>query len=118
MNTLSADDRIRHGRDFQSVFQNRCSVADGILIVYSQKTGHDRARLGLSVSKKVGNAVVRNRWKRCIREAFRTSHRAEYAHVDFVVIPRRNVTASQTQIAQSLQNLMRRAAKKLDRLQG
>ncbi len=45
-------------------------------------------RLGLTVSKKVGNAVVRNRVKRVVREVFRRSHPFEGMGLDLVVIPR------------------------------
>ena len=47
------------------------------------------SRLGLSVSRKVGNAVARNRWKRLIREAFRLSCAELPVGLDLVVRPQR-----------------------------
>ncbi len=51
-----------------------------------------RSRIGITASKKVGGAVVRNRWKRCTREAFRRL-RADFRHVDFemVVVAKKDV---------------------------
>ncbi len=65
--------RLRKTSEFQRVYRKRCSSADGTLIVYVLANDVGHARLGLSVSRKVGGAVVRNRWKRLLREAFRRS---------------------------------------------
>ena len=52
------------------------------------EAGRDESRLGLAVSRKVGNAVVRNRLKRRLREIFRVERSLAPAHRDLILIPR------------------------------
>ena len=63
--------RIKKNDEFQLVFQKGESFANRQFVVYVlDKPGQDYFRIGLSVSKKIGNAVVRNQVKRYIRQAF------------------------------------------------
>lgn len=62
---------IKSTAEFQAVFAQKCSASDGLLIVYGRLNGRAASRLGLSVSKRYGGAVLRVRWKRLVREAFR-----------------------------------------------
>ena len=66
-------ERLRLRTDFERVYGERCSASDDILIVYVATNDFSWSRLGLSVSKRVGNAVQRNYVRRKIREAFRTN---------------------------------------------
>ena len=65
--------RLTHAREFQAAYRARVSRASGPLAVYGRPNGLPRSRLGLSVGRKVGGAVRRNRVKRLLREAFRLS---------------------------------------------
>lgn len=79
---------VRSGRDFQLAYQQRCRAANGRLVVFGRQNGLDFSRLGLSISRKVGPAVVRNRWKRRMREAFRQVRAQLPAGIDIIVVAR------------------------------
>jgi len=79
--------RLRKPRDFREVYRARARAADGRLVVYARANGADVTRLGLSVGKRCGNAVVRNRIKRLLREAFRRARLEFPCGYDVVVVP-------------------------------
>lgn len=107
------EQRLRGGGEFQRVYRRKRSVSDDVLIVYGCENERPHPRLGLSVSRKVGNAVVRNRWKRLIREAFRLSQVKLPVGIDLVVLPRPGVTPQLKPIQDSLVDAGRRLARKL-----
>lgn len=106
-------DRVRHQADFDRVYQCDAFAADDVLVVKGCRNSLGHPRLGLSVSRKVGNAVVRNRWKRLIREAFRHTRQHFSVGVDLVVRPRRGGQPSLAAIERSLPGLARRVIRKL-----
>lgn len=107
------EDRLCSGRDYQRVYQRRAAASDTLLLVHACENSLGQSRLGLSVSRKVGKAVVRNRWKRIVREVFRL-HRAQLPlGVDLVVSPRPGQEPEFAVVKASLVSLARRAAKKL-----
>jgi ribonuclease P protein component len=107
--------RIRRGADFQRTYRRRCVVSDDSIVVHSCENGLDHPRLGLSVSRKVGGAVVRNRWKRLLREAFRLRRHELPAGIDLVVIPRQEVEPELARLLESLPVLAQRGLRKLQR---
>jgi ribonuclease P protein component len=107
--------RLRKSMEFDRVFARRQSVADQMLIVYGCENDLEYPRIGLVVSRKVGGAVIRNRWKRLIREAFRTRREELPTGVDWVVLPRRGAEPNLQAIVQSMLDVMPRVWRKLKR---
>jgi ribonuclease P protein component len=105
--------RLKTPAQFQAVYARKKSAADGLLVVYAGPNGLPHPRVGLSVGKKVGGAVVRNRVKRLLREAFRLSRAELPAGVDLILIPRVGVTPTLGHLQKSLVRLANQAAKKL-----
>ena len=62
---------LKNSREFGSVYNTKDSVANKYLVMYLRANSLEYNRLGISVSKKVGNSVVRHRVTRLIREAYR-----------------------------------------------
>jgi len=84
--TFQKDDRIRKKRDYLTVYQQgaRCHSKHFTLVAYRNPSG--ARRLGITVGKKVGNAVKRNRIKRLLREFFRL-HKQQFSPAqDFVIV--------------------------------
>jgi len=104
-------DRVITQADFDKVHQSQWFAADRTLVVKGVPNQQNVTRLGLSVSRKVGNAVVRNRWKRMIREAFRNQRSVLPKSWDLVVRPRKGAQLDYREIADSLSHLSKRIAR-------
>ena len=74
--------------DFQRVYKRGRSYANKYLIMYVLKQDVQENRIGISVSKKVGNSVVRHRITRLIRESYRLNEQKFVGGLDIVVIAR------------------------------
>lgn len=79
---------LRKNSEFKSVYGAKHSYANKYIVMYILKNGTDTKRLGVSVSKKVGNSIVRHRLARLIREAFRLNAKYVNPGVDIVVVAR------------------------------
>ena len=112
-NRFPKSHRVRRQSDFDRVYAGNYFAADDVLVVLGSANGREISRLGLSISKRVGNAVVRNRWKRLIREAFRQQPVDIPAGLDMVVRPRRGAQPSMVAIRRSLPRLARRLVRRI-----
>jgi ribonuclease P protein component len=106
---------MRTSAEFQRVYRARTTAADEIFVVYGLRNDGPVTRLGLSVSRKVGNAVVRNRWKRTLREAFRLHATKLPPQLDLVIVPRRSEPPTLSEAASSLVRLANDVARRLTR---
>lgn len=79
---------LKKNKDFQNVYKTGRSMANRYLVMYVLKNGLERNRIGISVSKKVGNSVVRHRLTRLIRESYRLSEEHFRCGYDIVIIVR------------------------------
>ena len=106
---LSAMERLRHRREFERVFQRGAKQVSSAFVWYCLPTPGPCSRLGMAVSKRVGNAVARNRVKRYTREFFRR-HKMQFdPPCDLVVVARRQAAdLHYAESAQQLSLLLRR----------
>lgn len=88
-------------------------MADLHIVVFGHPNGLPHPRLGLSVSRKVGGAVDRNRWKRLLREAFRLTRPQLPAGIDLIVIPQAGTEPTLAALMESLVRLASRVKRKL-----
>jgi ribonuclease P protein component len=116
--------RVTRGDDFTEIIRRGPYAADATIVVNVRwmATSSDEdasaiplAKLGISIPKKTGNAVVRNRWKRWIREAFRTQRTRLPRGIEVIIRPKRDAVGSYQVIADSLVNTVGRAVRKLPR---
>ena len=78
--------RLISNSQFKAVIANGRRRSNGILMLYMAKNNLEYSRLGVSVGKSQGNAVVRNRFKRLMREAFRQNQHQIPAGYDYVLM--------------------------------
>ena len=109
------EERLTRSADFKRVFDRRCSVSDRLLIVYGLPNDRTYCRLGLSVSRKVGSAVCRNRFRRLYREAFRLSRAEMPVGLDLVLVPRGGDLPTLDALRKSLPTLVHGLARRLAR---
>lgn len=82
--------RVKRSKDFDQIFAAKHSFANKKFVVYTLNVQQPHFRVGISVSKKLGHAVVRNRIKRLIRHAV-SDLSPQLEKVDFVIIARSGV---------------------------
>ena len=79
---------LRKNKDFQAVYRKGHSCVNKYLVMYVMDNQSEKNRLGISVSKKVGNSVVRHRLKRLISESYRLHEQEFQTGLDIVVVAR------------------------------
>jgi ribonuclease P protein component len=84
-NSFPKASRLLANSQFRFVLAKRLKAWDELLLLFARENGLDYLRLGISIGKSCGNAVVRNRLKRLLREAFRQNKHLIAPGFDFVV---------------------------------
>lgn len=85
---------LRQNHEFRSLYYKGGSKASGLLVVYFKKNRYGQSRLGITVSKKVGNAVTRNRVRRLIKENYRLMESEIKDGYDIVIVARNRMATS------------------------
>ena len=97
---------LKNNLQFQNVYKNGKSKANRLLIMYVVESHQDMNRLGISVSKKVGNSVVRHHFCRLVRESYRLHEKIFNSGLDIVVLARKSAAdASYKEIESALLHL-------------
>ena len=85
---MKYSESLKKNWDFQLVYKNGTSYANRYLVMYVLENQLNRNRIGISVSKKVGNSVVRHHLTRLIRESYRLNEEKFACGYDMIVIVR------------------------------
>lgn len=103
--------------EFERVFASRNSAANPWFTLYGAANEVGHPRLGLTVSRRVGNAVARNRWKRLVREAFRLAQHRLPA-VDLVCVARAQTPPALTQLNETIASMADRIDRRIQKAAG
>lgn len=103
---MKYSESLKKTKDFQNVYRRGKSYANRYLVMYVLSNQTEENRLGISVSKKVGNSVIRHHLTRLIRESYRLHEDMFNSGLDIVVIARGTARdASFHQISSALKHL-------------
>lgn len=107
---MKTEYRIKDNKEFQYVFQHGKSFANRQLVIYfKEEKEQDHFRIGLSVGKRIGNAVTRNRIKRYLRQSFQELEGEILPTLNIVIIARQPTKEmSYFEIRKSLLHLLSR----------
>ncbi|MCP1103107.1 ribonuclease P protein component [Aequitasia blattaphilus] len=87
---MDFSESLRKNNEFRNVYNKGKSLSNRQLVMYILENNQEKNRIGISVSKKVGNSVVRHRIKRLIKEAYRLQEERFKVGYDIVIIARAN----------------------------
>lgn len=85
---MKFSESLKKNKDFQIVYRQGKSYANKYLVLYVMKNNTGKNRIGISVSKKVGNSVVRHHLTRLIRESYRLQEEYFQCGYDLIVVVR------------------------------
>ena len=91
---MKFSESLRKNRDFQTVYKNGKSYANRLLVMYVLENDQEKNYIGISVSKKVGNSIVRHRVKRLIHESYRLHEEMFNSGLNIVVLARNSAKSA------------------------
>ena len=89
-NCMKFSESLKKNKDFKQVYSQGKSYANRYLVMYVLKNNTERNRIGISVSKKVGNSIVRHHIKRLVKEVYRLHEIMFQNGLDIVIIVRQS----------------------------
>lgn len=99
---------IKKNREFSRVYRSGKSKANRLLVLYQRPNNENIARVGFSISKKVGNAPERNRLKRILKEIYRLHDFDQLVGNDLVFIVRANANgATYQELESAMKHILR-----------
>lgn len=102
--------KVRKNSEFRFIYRRGKSFSNHLLVLYLYKNKKNVNRIGISVSKKVGKSVTRNRVKRLIKESYRLNNSELVIGYDLVFIARSAASEkSYSEISYAIRNLLKRA---------
>lgn len=105
---MNAVESLKKNKEFKIVYNSSCSCANKQFVAYFLKTQNEKNRIGISVSKKVGNSVIRHRLKRLVKEAYRLNQSKIKTGYDIVIVVRADAKGKDYwEIEASLRHLFR-----------
>ena len=106
---MNFSESLKKNTDFRKVYHGGHSKANKYLVIYIRKNGTDKNRVGISVSKKVGNSVKRNRARRLMRESVRISDAEIRQGYDLIIIARNTINGKKcADVKKSIEAALRR----------
>lgn len=99
---MKFSESLKKNKDFQIVYKTGKSYANKYFVMYLKKSESERNRIGISVSKKVGNSIVRHRITRLVRESYRLQEEHFKCGYDIIIVARKsaeNISYDQTEKA-------------------
>lgn len=107
---LAKGHRINQGRDFRNIYKNGKRIPGRYILVFFRPGEEETSRIGFVVSKKVGNAVIRNRAKRRLRSLLHDIMPGINRPYDIVINARPSIKASSTEeLQQDIMQALKRA---------
>ena len=91
---MKFSESLKKNHQFRFVYKNGRSYANKYLVMYVMENGTDKNRIGISVSKKVGNSVVRHHITRLVREGYRLHENIFNIGLDIVIVSRVNAASA------------------------
>lgn len=105
-NTVS----LNQNRDFLRLYKRGSSIVSKNIVLYYRKNKEERNRLGITVSKRIGKAVIRNRAKRIIKESYRNLEPSMKNGYDMVIVARTAINGKKMwEILESLEKSLKKA---------
>lgn len=86
---MNTEMRIKNGQEFESIIKSGLKIKNSYFIIYYKEKKLDNSRFGITFSKKFGNAVKRNRFKRITREIIRNNQKRFKNVHDYIIIIRK-----------------------------